>query len=136
MFTELSQLGKRKERRDLAGKDLAEAIETGNQENIDKFSRRLVRVTPQHNEDCKKLLRLMGIPYVDACIFFLLLPHAYSKKFLAFIFSPLLYDHMIMLSVFHVFHCLLVFLQALCVVCYYYCAVEDACVDIFYHFSV
>lgn len=60
------QLDKRRERREGAEKDLAAAKEEGDQENIDKFSRRLVKVTKQHNEDCKKLLRLMGIPYVDA----------------------------------------------------------------------
>lgn len=61
------ELDKRRERRAGAEKDLAAAQEDGNQENIDKFSRRLVRVTRQHNEDCKKLLTLMGIPYVDVC---------------------------------------------------------------------
>ncbi|KAF4095970.1 hypothetical protein G5714_023573 [Onychostoma macrolepis] len=39
---------------------------TGEQENIDKFSKRLVKVTKQHNEECKKLLTLMGVPYVEA----------------------------------------------------------------------
>jgi len=28
--------------------------------------RRTVRVTPEHNNECKKLLRLMGVPYVEA----------------------------------------------------------------------
>lgn len=40
----------------------------GDTEAIDKFSRRLVRVTREHNDECKKLLRLMGIPYVDVSI--------------------------------------------------------------------
>nr|CAG8463595.1 6917_t:CDS:2 [Entrophospora candida] len=35
-------------------------------DDIDKFSRRTVKVTPQHNDECKQLLRLMGIPYVEA----------------------------------------------------------------------
>lgn len=39
---------------------------SGNVEEIDKFSRRLVKVTKQHNEEVKRLLSLMGIPYVDA----------------------------------------------------------------------
>uniref|UniRef100_A0A671NP84 Flap endonuclease 1 n=1 Tax=Sinocyclocheilus anshuiensis TaxID=1608454 RepID=A0A671NP84_9TELE len=39
---------------------------TGEQENIDKFSKRLVKVTKQHNEECKKLLTLMGVPYIEA----------------------------------------------------------------------
>lgn len=38
---------------------------SGEQENIDKFTKRLVKVTKQHNEECKKLLTLMGVPYVD-----------------------------------------------------------------------
>lgn len=37
----------------------------GDTENIEKFSRRLVKVTPEHANDCRKLLKLMGIPYVD-----------------------------------------------------------------------
>jgi 5'-3' exonuclease len=35
-------------------------------DEVDKFSKRLVRVTKQHNEDTKNLLRLMGVPSVDA----------------------------------------------------------------------
>ena len=30
------------------------------------MTRRLVRVTKQHNDECKRLLSLMGIPYVEA----------------------------------------------------------------------
>lgn len=37
----------------------------GDAENVEKFTRRLVKVTPEHAEDCKKLLKLMGVPYVD-----------------------------------------------------------------------
>jgi flap endonuclease-1 len=33
-------------------------------EDIDKLARRQVRVTKEHNEECKKLLALMGIPVV------------------------------------------------------------------------
>lgn len=33
---------------------------------INKFSSRLVKVTRQHNEDAKTLLRLMGVPVVEA----------------------------------------------------------------------
>ena len=35
-------------------------------ETIDRLSRRTVRVTREHNEECRKLLRLMGIPVVEA----------------------------------------------------------------------
>lgn len=38
---------------------------TGEQENIDKFTKRLVKVTKQHNDECKKLLTLMGVPFVE-----------------------------------------------------------------------
>ena len=35
-------------------------------ETIDRLSRRTVRVTREHDEECRKLLRLMGIPVVEA----------------------------------------------------------------------
>ncbi|CAL1285465.1 unnamed protein product [Larinioides sclopetarius] len=35
-------------------------------EDVNKFSRRLVKVTKQHNDECKELLKLMGVPYVEA----------------------------------------------------------------------
>jgi flap endonuclease-1 len=38
----------------------------GDEEAVDKFVRRTVKVTREHNEDCKRLLRLMGVPFVDA----------------------------------------------------------------------
>lgn len=60
------ELAKRSERRAEAEKQLVAAQEAGEVENIEKFNKRLVKVTKQHNEDCKKLLKLMGIPYVDA----------------------------------------------------------------------
>lgn len=40
-------------------------LNPGEQENIDKFTKRLVKVTKQHNDECKKLLTLMGVPYVE-----------------------------------------------------------------------
>ncbi|XP_040184361.1 flap endonuclease 1 [Rana temporaria] len=60
------ELAKRTERRAEAEKQLQAAQEAGEVENIEKFNKRLVKVTKQHNEECKKLLSLMGIPYVDA----------------------------------------------------------------------
>jgi len=60
------ELKKRKEARQNAEKELVEAKETGDQEVIDKFSRRLVKVLPEHNEEAKKLLKLMGIPVLTA----------------------------------------------------------------------
>ena len=38
---------------------------TGDEENIDRFNRRLVKVTRQHSEECRDLLKLMGVPYVE-----------------------------------------------------------------------
>ncbi|UYV68976.1 FEN1 [Cordylochernes scorpioides] len=60
------ELEKRAERREEAQKQLAEAEEKGVAEDVNKFSRRLVKVTPQHNNDCKKLLKYMGVPYIEA----------------------------------------------------------------------
>ncbi|XP_015586773.1 flap endonuclease 1 [Cephus cinctus] len=60
------ELTKRAERRDEAQKLLQAAEEAGNLEDINKFNRRLVKVTKQHGEEAKQLLKLMGIPYVDA----------------------------------------------------------------------
>lgn len=60
------ELAKRLERRQEAQAGLEKAQETGDAENLDKFSRRTVKVTRQHNDDCKKLLKLMGVPYVEA----------------------------------------------------------------------
>lgn len=37
----------------------------GEAENVEKFTKRLVKVTKEHNEECKKLLSLMGIPYIE-----------------------------------------------------------------------
>ena len=40
--------------------------QAGNQEDVEKYSKRTVRVTREHNEECKRLLRLMGVPVLDA----------------------------------------------------------------------
>ena len=47
-----------------------EAKETGTIEEVDRLSRRTVKVTKQHNEECIKLLKLMGIPVVVVCCSF------------------------------------------------------------------
>ncbi|KAK9669955.1 hypothetical protein RND81_13G166400 [Saponaria officinalis] len=57
---------KRYSKRADATKDLSAAIETCDKEGIEKFSKRTVKVTRQHNDDCKKLLGLMGVPVVEA----------------------------------------------------------------------
>jgi flap endonuclease-1 len=60
------ELAKRGIKRDEANKEVADAIEKGDQENINKFSRRTVKVTKEHNQECQRLLELMGIPWVQA----------------------------------------------------------------------
>ncbi|KAJ2913367.1 hypothetical protein MD484_g7045, partial [Candolleomyces efflorescens] len=59
-------LSKRFERREEAKEGGEEAKEIGTAEDLDRFSRRTVKVTREHNEECQKLLRLMGIPCVVA----------------------------------------------------------------------
>ncbi|CAG8556584.1 4980_t:CDS:10 [Dentiscutata erythropus] len=60
------ELAKRSERKKEANKKLEEAQEAGDMSNVDKYSRQTVKVTKEHNDECKKLLNLMGIPYVEA----------------------------------------------------------------------
>eukprot|EP00457_Paulinella_chromatophora_P006083 gb/GEZN01006101.1/.p1 GENE.gb/GEZN01006101.1/~~gb/GEZN01006101.1/.p1 ORF type:complete len:395 (-),score=68.06 gb/GEZN01006101.1/:473-1657(-) len=60
------ELEKRKERREAAEANLEEAKDTENQEDQNKFKRMLVKVTKEQNDDCIKLLQLMGIPVVQA----------------------------------------------------------------------
>ncbi|KAJ4840453.1 Elongation of fatty acids protein 2 [Turnera subulata] len=60
------ELAKRYSKRTDATEDLAEAVEAGNKEDIEKYSKRTVKVTKQHNDDCKRLLKLMGVPVVEA----------------------------------------------------------------------
>lgn len=64
MTRTLLQLSKRFEKRAEAKEDNEEAKETGTVEEMDKFSRRTVKVTREHNEECRRLLKLMGIPVV------------------------------------------------------------------------
>ncbi|CEL07755.1 Putative DNA-repair protein rad2 [Aspergillus calidoustus] len=60
------ELAKRSARKLEATEAHEEAKETGTAEDVEKFSRRTVRVTREHNAECKKLLKFMGIPYIDA----------------------------------------------------------------------
>ncbi|XP_055705199.1 flap endonuclease 1 [Phlebotomus papatasi] len=60
------ELQKRAERREEAQKQLHKATEAGDQEAMDKFNRRLVKVTKEHTEEAKQLLKLMGVPYIEA----------------------------------------------------------------------
>lgn len=45
---------------------MEEAKESGTTEDVEKYSRRTTRMSTQHKEDCKELLRLMGVPVVEA----------------------------------------------------------------------
>ncbi|KAI1430779.1 DNA-repair protein rad2 [Xylaria sp. CBS 124048] len=60
------ELARRFQRKAEANESLEEAKEVGTAEDIEKFSRRTVRVTKEHNEECQQLLKLMGIPYLVA----------------------------------------------------------------------
>ncbi|TRY74760.1 hypothetical protein TCAL_00732 [Tigriopus californicus] len=60
------ELEKRGEKRAEAEAALEKAKELGNQDEVDKQSRRLVKVGKSHVEDCKELLKFMGIPFVSA----------------------------------------------------------------------
>jgi 5'-3' exonuclease len=63
-----SQLSKRFERREEAKEEGEEAKETGTAEDVDRLSRRTVKVTKEHNEECRRLLKLMGIPVIVVCL--------------------------------------------------------------------
>lgn len=60
------ELAKRTERREEAQKALEKATEAGDSADMEKFNRRLVRVTKAHNAEAKALLKLMGVPYIDS----------------------------------------------------------------------
>lgn len=60
------ELAKRFQRKSEAAAAHEEAKETGTAEDVEKFSRRTVRVTREHNAECQTLLKLMGIPYIIA----------------------------------------------------------------------
>ncbi|KAL8805598.1 MAG: hypothetical protein Q9182_001863 [Xanthomendoza sp. 2 TL-2023] len=60
------ELAKRFARKAESTEQHEEAKETGTAEEVEKFSRRTVKVTREHNNECKKLLTLMGVPYIVA----------------------------------------------------------------------
>lgn len=61
-----AELQKRKDKRDKAQKLLEEAVEEENKEEKEKNEKRKVKVDETHVNDCKKLLKLMGIPFITA----------------------------------------------------------------------
>ncbi|KAK3409316.1 hypothetical protein EUGRSUZ_J01445 [Eucalyptus grandis] len=60
------ELAKRFLKRAAASEELAVAIASQNKEDMEKLSKRTMKVTQHHNEDCKKLLKLMDLPVVEA----------------------------------------------------------------------
>jgi len=60
------ELEKRREKRRKAEVQLKIAADEDNKEEMDKHSKRLARAGRKENEDCKRLLRLMGVPVVLA----------------------------------------------------------------------
>jgi len=62
----MAELDARREKRKEATANLEKAKESGDQEAILKSSKATVRVTKEQNEQTKRLLRLMGLPVVDA----------------------------------------------------------------------
>lgn len=60
------ELEKRLQRRQEAEKQLEGAKESGDVAETMKFEKRMVRVSREQNDEAKKLLEYMGIPYVEA----------------------------------------------------------------------
>ena len=60
------ELAKRFQRKSEAQEAHEDAKETGTAEEVEKFSRRTVKVTREHNEEARRLLKLMGVPYIIA----------------------------------------------------------------------
>jgi len=60
------ELLKRREKRQKAEEELKKAKETGDTELENQQNKRLVRAGTKENDDCKKLLRLMGLPVIEA----------------------------------------------------------------------
>jgi len=58
------QLAKRKAAKEQAIADMKAAEEEGKVEDVDRYSKRTVHMTKQHQDDCKTLLRLMGVPVI------------------------------------------------------------------------
>lgn len=57
---------------------LCVCAQSGNAEDIAKYSKRTVKVTQQHNDECKRLLTLMGVPIVNVSLSFVCLAFLYT----------------------------------------------------------
>lgn len=62
----LYELKKRSDRRDKAEEQLKLAMEAEDKAEIEKQTKRKIKVSEEHVNDCKRLLKLMGIPYLTA----------------------------------------------------------------------
>jgi len=62
----LQELNARRQKRDEATANLQAAKEAGDEEQILKSAKGTVRVTKEQNEETKRLLKLMGLPVVEA----------------------------------------------------------------------
>ena len=60
------ELAKRKDKREAAESALEKAKEAGDQAEIEKLSKRTVRVSKVHSEEVMKLARLVGLPVFEA----------------------------------------------------------------------
>jgi flap endonuclease-1 len=60
------ELARRKKNKEKAVEELENATDEGDKEQIKKLNKRTVRVTPEMNAEAKKLLRLMGVPVIEA----------------------------------------------------------------------
>lgn len=59
---------RREKRREDARFGLENAIKFQNHDDIEKFTKRLIRVDKQQVDDCIELLKLMGVPYLEVKI--------------------------------------------------------------------
>ncbi len=60
------ELAKRASNKQKATKELENATEEGNVEDMERFAKRTVKMETYQVDDCKKLLRLMGMPVIEA----------------------------------------------------------------------
>ncbi|KAF9764148.1 Flap endonuclease 1 [Nosema granulosis] len=64
--SKMFELKKRTERREKAEEGFKKAEEGGDKQEMEKFEKRKIKVGKEHVEDCKTLLKLMGIPFITA----------------------------------------------------------------------
>merc|ERR1711920_431124 len=62
----LAELAERRKKREEAKENLQQAITEGDAEAVLKNTKMTTKVTREQNEQTKELLRLMGLPVVDA----------------------------------------------------------------------